>query len=153
MYFILNQIICQISDDITCYITKSSIKQMVIIFCFSCIQVFCCRRWWPPWCYYNWRRQEWSTPHGLSRCWRRFWTYWTPITSWPRGWTGTTRRISPGRGSGVSGRGHLNWEELCTVNAVIFSFSGMLFDWEVKNVAFCLNFLNGFVLWAEYISF
>lgn len=153
MYFILNQIICQISDDITCYITKSSIKQMVIIFCFTCIQVFCCRRWWLPWCCYSWRHQEWSMPHGLSRCWRRFWTYWTPTTSWPRGWTGTTRRISPGQESGVSGRGHVKWEELCTVNAVVFFFSGMLFDWEMKNVKFCLNFLYGFVLWAEYISF
>lgn len=126
---------------------------MVIILCFTCIQVFCCRRWWPPWYCYSWRHQEWSMPPGLSRCWRRFWTYWTPTTSWPRGWIGTTRRILPGRGSGVSGRGHVKWEGSRLVNAVVFSFSGMLFDWEVKNVAFCLDFLYSFVLWVEYISF
>lgn len=48
-------------------------------------------------------------------------------------------------------RGHVKWEGSCTVNAGVFSFSGMLFHWEVKNVAFCLNFHYGFVLWAVFM--
>lgn len=110
----------------------TSIKQMVTILYFTWIQVFCCRRWLPPWYCYSWRRLEWSTPHGLSRCWKRFWTYWTPTTSWPRGWTGMTRRISPGQGSGVSRRGHVKWEGSCKVGGVVYSQCwSFLFQWNV----------------------